>query len=60
MGRTDREADRITSEVGSRGVAMEVTQPVWPLRVPRRDMFSAMVASGVWIVPAFDWTATAR
>jgi hypothetical protein len=35
------------SELGSMGVAMEVTQPEWPSRVPRRESVSAMVGKGV-------------
>ena len=31
------------SELGSRGVVMEVTQPAWPSSVPRRDRLSAML-----------------
>jgi hypothetical protein len=43
---TYRDADRITSEAGSRGVAMEVTQPLWPFSTPRRERFSAIVSGG--------------
>ena len=35
-----REAERTTSEAGSSGVAMAVTQPAWPSRVPRRERVS--------------------
>lgn len=37
------EADRITSALGSRGVAIAVTQPLWPFREARCVRVSAMV-----------------
>ena len=33
----------MVSELGSKGVAMEVTQSLWPSRVPRRERDSAMI-----------------
>ena len=41
-----RDADRSMLEAGSSGVAMEVTQPAWPLRVARRVRESAIVQAG--------------
>ena len=35
-----REAERTTSEAGSSGVAMAVTQPAWPSSVPRSESVS--------------------
>lgn len=39
-----RDADKTVSELGSNGVAMEVTQPECPSKVPLNDKLSAMLA----------------
>lgn len=40
-----RDADKTVSELGSNGVAMEVTQPECPSKVPLNDKLSAMLAA---------------
>ena len=40
-----RDAERTTSEAGSSGVAMAVTQPAWPSRVPRSESVSDILLS---------------
>lgn len=40
------EAEIMVSELKSKGVAMDVTQPVWPSSVPLRPKVSAMIVPG--------------
>ena len=37
------EADKMMSELGSKGVEMEVTQPAWPTSSPRCTRLSAIL-----------------
>lgn len=40
------ELEMMISALGSRGVAIEVTQPLWPSKVPRKDNCSAILNCG--------------